>query len=117
MDEQLRQRLRSELESQRQDLVAELRSLGADPNSDRVQKLAGIDDNFADSASATTERAETLALIQQTRERLADIDRAHKRMSNGTYGICVRCGNAIATPRLEARPMTVYCVQCAAVVS
>jgi RNA polymerase-binding protein DksA len=116
MDDELRQQLRVELESNRQDLASELRSLGADPDSDRVQKLAGIDDNFADLASATTERAETLALIQQTRERLADIDRALKQMSDGTYGICERCGNAIATPRLEARPMSVYCVECAAVV-
>jgi DnaK suppressor protein len=117
MDDELQQRLRSELESNRQELVSELRSLGADPDSERVQKLAGIDDNFADSASATTARAETLALIQQTRERLTDIDHALKRMSDGTYGICERCGDAIATPRLEARPMSVYCVRCAAVMS
>ncbi|HSK98004.1 MAG TPA: TraR/DksA C4-type zinc finger protein [Euzebyales bacterium] len=117
MDEQLQQRLRSELESHRQELVSELRSLGADPDRDRVQKLTGIDDNFADSASATTERAETLALVQQARERLTDIDHALKRMSDGTYGTCERCGNVIATPRLEARPMSVYCVECAAIVS
>lgn len=117
MDDQLQQRLRSELESNRQELVSELRSLGADPDSDRVQELTGIDDNFADSASATAERAETLALVQQARERLTDIDHALKRMTDGAYGICARCGTAIATPRLEARPMSVYCVECAATAS
>lgn len=117
MDDQLQQQLRAELESNRQELVSELRSLGADPDSDRVQKLAGIDDNFADSASATTERAETLALIEQARERLADIDDALKRISDGTYGVCGRCGNPIATPRMEARPTSRYCVECAALVS
>jgi RNA polymerase-binding protein DksA len=117
MDEQVQQRLRSELETHRQALVAELRSLGADPDRDRVQRLTGIDDNFADSASATSERAETIALVQQTRERLGHIDHALKRMSDGTYGTCERCGNTIATPRLEARPMSVHCVECAAIVS
>jgi DnaK suppressor protein len=117
MDDQLQQQLRSELESNRQELVSELRSLGADPDSDRVQKLTGIDDNFADSASATTERAETLAVIEQARERLGDIDHALKRITDGTYGVCERCGNLIATPRMEARPTSRYCVECATLVS
>jgi RNA polymerase-binding transcription factor DksA len=36
-------------------------------------------------------------------------------MDDGSYGTCERCGNAIATPRLEARPMSTHCVECAAV--
>jgi DnaK suppressor protein len=117
MDEQLHKRLRMQLESSREELVSELRSLGADPDSDRVQRLAGINDNFADSGSATTERAETFALVEQLRDRLVEIDRALDRMAEGTYGTCERCGTMIATPRLEARPMSVYCVECAALVS
>jgi RNA polymerase-binding protein DksA len=117
MDEQLQKRLRVQLESSREELVSELRSLGADPDNERVQKLTGINENFADSASATTERAETFALVDQLRDRLVDIDRALNRMAEGTYGTCQRCGKEIATPRLEARPMSVYCVECASVAS
>ena len=117
MNDQLLKQLRSELETSREEVAVELRSLGADPDSDRVQRMTGIDDNFADSASATAERAETLAWVEQARERLADIDHALQRMDEGTYGTCARCGNAIATPRLEARPMSVHCVECAAVIS
>jgi len=117
MDSQLQKQLLSELESQREEVESELRSLGADPDSPRVRKLAGVDDNFADSASAAVERADTFALIEHARERLADIDRALERMDTGTYGICERCGQPIAGPRLEARPMSVRCVDCAAVAS
>lgn len=117
MDAQLQTRLRSTLEANREDVITELRGLGADPTSERVHKLHGVDDNFADSASATAERAETFALIEQARERLADIDRALGRMDQGTYGVCERCGSAIAGPRLEARPMSVRCVDCAATAS
>jgi DnaK suppressor protein len=113
MDSQLLKELRAELEAQRDDVVVELQSLGADPNSDQVRKLAGVDDNFADSASATAERADTFALIEHARERLADIDRALERMDMGTYGVCERCGHPIAAPRLEVRPMSVRCVDCA----
>ena len=117
MNDQLLKRLRMELESSRAEIMAELQELGAAPDGDQVQSLTGIDDNFADSASATTERAEKLALVEQARERLSDIDHALARMDDGSYGTCERCGNAIATPRLEARPMSVHCVECAAIVS
>lgn len=115
MNDQLLKQLRGELESDRAEVVAELRTLGAAPEGDQVQSLTGIDDNFADSASATTERAEKLALVEQARERLSDIDHALARMDDGSYGTCERCGKFIATPRLEARPMSTHCVKCAAV--
>jgi DnaK suppressor protein len=115
VNDQLLKQLRLELESSRTEVVSELRALGATVDGDQVQSLTGIDDNFADSASATTERAEKLALVEQARERLADIDHALARMDEGTYGTCERCGNLIATPRLEARPMSTDCVKCAAV--
>jgi len=117
MDTQTEQRLRGQLESDRRDAVDELRALGADPDSERVRELTGVDDNFADSASATAERAEKLALIDQTRERLADLDRALARIDDGSYGTCEQCGGAIAGPRLEARPMSVLCMDCASAAS
>ncbi len=116
MDPDTQQRLRAQLEASRRDLIDELRELGADPDSNRVQ-LDNVDDNFADSASATAERGERLALIDQATERLADTEHALERMDGGRYGICERCGNPIAASRLEARPMSVLCVDCAAAAS
>jgi DnaK suppressor protein len=114
MDTRTEQHLRDALEASRRDAVDELHALGAEPDSDRIRELKGVDDNFADSASATAERAEKLALIDQTRERLADIERALARVDDGSYGTCEQCGGEIAAPRLEARPMSVLCVDCAA---
>ena len=115
MDAQRRDRLRTELDGSRQDLIDELKRLGADPESGKVRQLGDVDDNFADSASATVERSEKLTLIEQTNERLADVERALERMNDGAYGICERCGREISTSRLEARPMSVLCVDCASV--
>lgn len=105
--------MRAELESQRSQVASELQGLGADPDDASVQKLAGIDDNFADSASATTERNERLALVEHARARLTDIDHALARIDAGSYGTCERCGNVISRPRLEARPFSTHCVDCA----
>ncbi len=112
--QELLTRLRKELEEERASVLAELAEYGADPYSEKVSQISGIDGNFADSAAATAERAEALAFIEKARERLADVDQALERMNDGTYGICVQCGQEIPEARLEARPLSVRCVTCAA---
>ena len=114
MNPDLLERLRAELNSERETVLAELAELGADPYSEKVDRIAGIDDNFADSAAATAERREALAFIDSARERLGDIDAALAQMDAGHYGKCVDCGQEIATARLEARPLSIRCVECAA---
>lgn len=47
-----------------------------------------------------------------TRE-IASVQRALKRIEQGTYGECVRCGDQIAPKRLEARPEAALCFDCA----
>ena len=38
---------------------------------------------------------------------------ALKRIADGTYGECVRCGAEIAEARLDALPWTPFCRECA----
>jgi DnaK suppressor protein len=52
------------------------------------------------------------ALIDSTRQALADTTEALKRMGNGTYGRCERCRLAIAMERLEILPHARFCVPC-----
>jgi RNA polymerase-binding protein DksA len=107
-------RLRVQLEEERASLIDELRQYGADPDSERVDHIQGIDENFADLAAATAERSETLAFIEKARDRLAEVNVALAKMDQGTYGICEVCGKEISEARLEARPLAVRCVDCAA---
>ena len=114
MNTELQQRLRKEIETERDAVVSELEQLGADPYSEKVKRIDGIDDNFADSAAATAERSEQLAFIDSARERLAEAEQALARMDEGEYGTCVECGAEIPVARLEARPTSIRCVNCAA---
>lgn len=107
-------RLRKELEAEHASTIEQLRAYGADPHSEKVERIAGVDGNFADSAAATAERGEVLALIENARERLAGVEEALERMDAGSYGTCVTCGRQIPEARLEARPLSVRCVECAA---
>jgi RNA polymerase-binding protein DksA len=43
---------------------------------------------------------------------LAAIDAALRRIEDGTYGTCQRCGNPIAPERLEALPYAELCIDC-----
>jgi DnaK suppressor protein len=50
------------------------------------------------------------ALIAQE---IASVRRALGRIVDGSYGECVRCGEAIAPARLTARPEAALCIDCA----
>jgi len=110
MNPELQTRLRKELETDRESVVEELRGYGADPDSERVAK-PDVDSGFADSAQASAERAALLGLVESARERLASIDAALAAMDAGTYGICEVCGVEIPEARMEARPMSVRCIE------
>ena len=53
------------------------------------------------------------ALESEAVEELADIDAALHRIEDGSYGICASCGEQINEKRLEARPESLECVDCA----
>lgn len=44
---------------------------------------------------------------------IASVRRALARIDDGSYGECVRCGESVAPPRLEARPEAALCINCA----
>lgn len=44
---------------------------------------------------------------------IASVRRALARIEDGSYGICVRCGDEIAPERLAVRPEAALCIQCA----
>lgn len=65
----------------------------------------------------TTEAVERLNRVGTAREleaMLRDVERALRKLEEGTYGICDRCGKLIPEVRLDARPWSVLCVDCAA---
>jgi RNA polymerase-binding transcription factor DksA len=46
-------------------------------------------------------------------QELRQIAAALARLEEGTYGICTKCGTAIADQRLDALPFTPFCRNCA----
>ena len=60
--------------------------------------------DLADPAEPLTAEESDDAVSAQLRERLAAIDRAERRIEEGTYGYSVHSGRPIPDARLEADP-------------
>ena len=44
--------------------------------------------------------------------RVAQLDRAYRKLMHGSYGVCEGCGTDIPAKRLEAMPDAAYCLPC-----
>jgi RNA polymerase-binding transcription factor DksA len=54
-----------------------------------------------------------LSLARNAGDLLAQVEEALGRLADGVYGICAGCGKGIPVTRLDARPHTKLCVDCA----
>lgn len=69
----------------------------------------------SEDAAIELEDDETLEALGEAGEaEVAKIRAALKRMDDGTYGVCVRCGETISEARLDVLPFTPLCKDCAA---
>jgi len=70
------------------------------------------DQHMGDIATETYDRELDSTLEDSEEAKLAAIEAALKRIENGTYGTCQRCGKPIAEERLEALPYAELCIEC-----
>lgn len=65
-----------------------------------------------DRASVESDRSFELRIRGRERRLMEKIEEALARIDDGSYGICVGCGEDIAIKRLEARPVAKFCIDC-----
>lgn len=81
----------------------------------RAEAAAEARENESDDwAQADAERDLAFALGERESAELIAIDAALQRVADGSYGLCIDCGNAIANARLHATPTALRCVDCQA---
>jgi len=101
---QLKQKLELQRHETRQflrRLEQEARSLDADTTQDSADRCV-----LSVSKESLYERS------SQRRTVLRLIEAALKRISDGSFGICVGCGDEIQDQRLQALPWTQFCLRC-----
>lgn len=76
-------------------------------------------DHANDNADVINEVREEMAHEQteanreSLEKRLAEIDENLRRIEQGTYGYCKKCGKIIDTDRLSSNPSALLCIACA----
>ncbi len=106
--------LRARLLEEQTELQAQLTTIEDNSFAQSQSDLSGevgIDDESADAGTATFEREKDLSIEQNVRDLLNKIERALKRMDEGTYGICERCGKPIEKARVKALPYVDLCIR------
>ena len=94
-------RLRHELHDQEEELAGLMRDAGDGAGQDQ-----------ADLGATSFERDHELTVVNNSREMLAQTERALARIEDGTYGVCESCGNPIGKMRLMAFPRATLCMSC-----
>ena len=79
-----------------------LAQLDHDSGDDR--DAANAPGDMFDSAEPLTKESTDNSIEEELRERLAAIDRAERRLEDGSYGFSVRSGQKIPDDRLEIDP-------------
>jgi RNA polymerase-binding transcription factor DksA len=101
------------LDEERRDLVGRIAGMAQDMDALVAASRDSNADDEHDPEGQTIayERSQLLALTDQARHHLVEIDGALERVATGTYGLCEVCQEPIGGPRLEARPTARACVQ------
>jgi DnaK suppressor protein len=106
--------LRARLTSERAELAEQLATIEDQTFATTQSDLSGdvgLDDEAADAGTATFEREKDLSIENNVRDLMQKIDRALKRMDEGTYGTCDRCGKPIEKARVKALPYVDLCIK------
>jgi RNA polymerase-binding protein DksA len=102
---------RHRLETEREDLVRELKDMGVDPVTGAPADVE-FEHGFADSGHAAAEKAGLLSIAETLVTTLREVGDALERMERGTYGVCQNCSTQIPAERLDARPQASLCMTC-----
>ncbi|MBM9468937.1 TraR/DksA family transcriptional regulator [Nakamurella leprariae] len=101
-------RLRDQLTVELQDTqraLQEIRRLRLDRSDD--------DEHDPEGSPLSAEWSRLDGRHRAAQHRVRDVEAALTRLDAGRYGVCERCGSAIASGRLEALPTATHCVRCA----
>lgn len=82
-----------------------------DVDDGELSSAAG-DQHLADHASEMLDREVDESLEENAELLVRDIDQALRKIDDGTYGKCERCGQDIPEERLDAVPYATLCVSC-----
>jgi DnaK suppressor protein len=104
------QEARQSLEQMLREIDSATATLEAEGAGDSSE-LSHIDQHPGDTASELTDADNQNALLENSAQQRAEVEAALARIEDGSYGVCVDCGQPIPDARLEVRPEAARCVE------
>jgi DnaK suppressor protein len=83
-----------------------------DLNNTIKEEAVGYSTHPADDGTNAFDQARDLAVQVTAEQTLRLVEDALARFDNGTYGLCLDCGQEIDAARLEAIPYAPLCLSC-----
>ena len=108
------ERFRKRLEEEKARLEEQIEDYERDLEEARLTESSSDrspDPGNAEASSMKLEYAKELSIEQNTLDLLNKVNRALERISDGSYGLCEVCGNAIPVERLDVLPYSTLCVE------
>lgn len=114
MDSKQREEFKKQLLDIKDTILHDIRNMMAKntEGADVTEENASHGQHMADFATDMYDREFNLGLASNDRELLQKVEKAIKRMDEGTYGVCSHCQNPIAPARLHAIPYVETCLKC-----
>ena len=103
--------LRDTLRVRRRELLDDIRSEMLASDNQGFQELAGRVHDSGEASVADLLSDLNLAIIDQHIDELRATEEALERIAEGSYGMCVECGEPIEFERLKAQPTASRCVE------
>ena len=103
------------LEDRRNQLMKELKIDGvknAHPGNDFDAKFPDYGDKEDENAAEVAAFEGNLSMEKNLELSLFNVDKALKKIDEGKYGLCEKCGKMIAPERLRAFPSATACMDC-----
>ncbi len=94
------------IESQKQLILSEIENLESEVKSAKYDEIGSSGD---DNAVEFEEFEESVALGAEAKKELKELKSALKRIEDGSYGKCEKCGILIEAGRLKAFPASRFC--------
>ncbi|KAA0274262.1 MAG: TraR/DksA family transcriptional regulator [Chloroflexi bacterium] len=98
----------------RNTLAVEIETITANIQSEQDNLHVNSEPNpdLLDLAETCARQSIALDWLAKLEQRLGQVTIAMKRLDEGLYGICEKCGDVINPARLEAMPHAIRCVTC-----
>lgn len=105
MDKQKLDEYKNVLEKEREDCLS---GLGNEEQPDNF----GSDVDMDEEADEAESMGEKIATNQTSKERIEEIEEALRKIADGKYGVCEKCGSEIGNDVLSASPASRLCKNC-----